>query len=125
MRYHEEYEYFKKELLERDKQGNYFHMANEELAKEYYKEGIKEFPNLRMYKFGIEQFFCISGRARRRARQTIEDKISKRKIEITELCLVLERIRADEVKIEKQEDSNWAEKEIPKESIGRNTRTRK
>ena len=125
MIYREEYEYFKKELLERDKQENYFCMANEELAKEYYKEGIKEFSNLRMYKFGIEQFFCIGGKARRRARQAIEDKISKRKIEIAELCLVLERIKADEVKIEKQEDSNWTEKKIPKESIGRSTRTRK
>lgn len=92
MFYREEYEYFKKEMLEKDKQGNYFTMANEPLAEEYYEEGIKEFPNLRMYQFGFEQFFCIGDKAREKLRKLMKSNITKRESEIAELYSELEKI---------------------------------
>ena len=60
----EEYRYCLKELLKRKTYP--YSMANEEYAIEFYERLKKDYPEARLYIYGISQFICLDDRARKR-----------------------------------------------------------
>lgn len=88
----EEYGYFKKEMLKENKEGKFWVMANRELAVEYLEEGRKEFPELVMYEMGIEQYFCLNDKAKRKFIKLVERRIDRKQSELAELLKLKQEI---------------------------------
>ena len=98
MIYRDEYAFFRKEILTAQKTGNCFHMANEECSLKLLDEGKEEFPELIMYQIGSEQFFCVNKKARKKFKEFLLNRISKREKELEELHRVLQEMDKEDNK---------------------------
>ena len=91
------YEYLKKSMIAENKKGKFWSMGNEELANEYFAEGKKEFPELCMYKIGVQQFFCMNNRAKKKLKALISKRIADLENRIQELKNVLSEVDGNDV----------------------------
>ena len=87
------YEYLKKDMLAKNKKGNFWSMANKELATDYFEAMKEDYPELVMYKIGGVQFFCLCDVAKQKFLKLVQNLISKKKSELAELQGVLEELK--------------------------------
>lgn len=67
-----------------------YQMANEPLVEEMMPYLQKEFPGLRIVKFGIVQWLIADQRAGKKLEKQLEEMIAKSRKEMDELCKALE-----------------------------------
>lgn len=79
----EEYAYFKGELMKRKTQP--YHMANPELAKEYFTQFKSEYPEASFHSFDISQFICLNDRARKNLIRKLQELQRKKEAELQAL----------------------------------------
>lgn len=80
---HEEYSYFKKELLKRKTKP--YVMANRELAQELFARFKLEQPEASIHFLDIQQFICYDKRARKSLAKMLKEQLQRKEAELQEL----------------------------------------
>lgn len=91
------YEHLKKSMIAENKKGKFWIMGNEERANEYFAEVKKEFPELCMYKIGVQQFFCMNNRAKKKLKALISKRIADLEHDMQELKNTLSEVEENDV----------------------------
>ena len=84
MLYRDEYEEFKKELEEDINKP--YRMASRELAKDYYNELVKEYPEATIHFYSLMEFICVTDAARVKAYMILEKAQQKLINELQEVA---------------------------------------
>lgn len=74
------------------KQGSPYHMASESLADDLYPYVKNTFPDAKLVKCGIEQWFVVSNRAKNRLIRQLEENIVTHRKMVTELESAIDRL---------------------------------
>ena len=80
---HEEYSYFKKELLKRKTKP--YIMANSQLAEELFTRFKLEQPEASIHSLDIQQFICYDKRARKSLAKKLKEQLQRKEKELQEL----------------------------------------
>ena len=79
----DEYAYFRGEALKRKTKP--YHMANSDLAAEYFTEIQKEYPTASFHTFDIHQFICLNDKARKNLIKQLQELQRKKEAELQTL----------------------------------------
>ena len=87
--HYDEFLIFKKELLRKPNQP--YHMSNENLADEFYKEIKEIYPNIKYFKFD-SQWFCLNDKAIKNLRSFLMKRLHKEEDELRKIVTFMHEV---------------------------------